>query len=178
VENQSFTSSAELSALLSNGLLNHWEKSSDELNILGKRKFKSAQSSSRLFFKEKRNKLVMCHICIIHWHALHTETHDHYINRWTGRSLIRSSVEVQVQALEPAEVFLLTISDGNSDKASDQRWAYKTHSLCGALHQLLYSATVFYLVLAYHVCSSSTHMLSEEHWTSVEQSSPWKNSWS
>jgi hypothetical protein len=63
VKNESFTSSAELSPLLSNGLLNHWEKSSDELNILGNRKFKSAQSSSRLFFKEKRNMLAICHIC-------------------------------------------------------------------------------------------------------------------
>ena len=43
------TSSGELSPLLSNGLLNHWEKSSDELNMLGNKKLSSAHSSSRLF---------------------------------------------------------------------------------------------------------------------------------
>jgi len=45
------TSSAELSPLLWNGLLNHCEKSSDELNILGSRKLSSAHNSSRLFYK-------------------------------------------------------------------------------------------------------------------------------
>jgi hypothetical protein len=76
---------------------------------------------------------------------------------------VELSVKVEGQALEPAEVFLLTIADENSDKASGQHSAYKTRFLYGALHRLLYSATGFCKVLAYHVCSSSTHMLSEEH---------------
>jgi hypothetical protein len=76
--------------------------------------------------------------------------------------------------LVPAEEFLLTIGDESSDKASNQHWAYKMHSLYGALHQWLYNATVFCLALAYHACSSNTRMLSKEHWTSDEQSSPWK----
>jgi hypothetical protein len=51
------TSSAELSPLLSNGLLNHWEKSSDELNMLGSKKLSSAHNSSRLFCTRENNKI-------------------------------------------------------------------------------------------------------------------------
>ena len=48
------TSSGELSPLLLNGLLNHWEKSSDELNMLGSKKLSKAHSSSRLFCKHDK----------------------------------------------------------------------------------------------------------------------------
>lgn len=47
------TSSVELSPLLSNGLLNHWEKSSDELKMFGNKKLSNAHSSSRLFCNRK-----------------------------------------------------------------------------------------------------------------------------
>lgn len=48
------TSSGELSPLLWNGLLNHWEKSSDELKMLGNKKLSSAHNSSRLFYIKKK----------------------------------------------------------------------------------------------------------------------------
>lgn len=50
------TWSAELSPLLSNGLLNHWEKSSDELKIFGNKKLSSAHNSSRLFYIAEKTK--------------------------------------------------------------------------------------------------------------------------
>jgi hypothetical protein len=43
-----------LSPLLSKGLLNHCEKSSDELNMVGNKKFRSAHNSSRLFYNNNR----------------------------------------------------------------------------------------------------------------------------
>lgn len=52
------TWSAELSPLLSNGLLNHWEKSSDELKIFGNKKLSSAHNSSRLFYIAGKNKTI------------------------------------------------------------------------------------------------------------------------
>jgi len=48
-------SSADGSATFSKGLLNHWAKSSEELKMLGNKKFSSAHSSSKLFWNDKHN---------------------------------------------------------------------------------------------------------------------------
>jgi hypothetical protein len=71
--------------------------------------------------------------------------------------------EKKTKEEKPAMVFQLTAICESSGSVSSQHSTCKKHSLCGGLHQLLYSASVLCSALVYHACSSDIHTLSKEH---------------
>jgi hypothetical protein len=104
-------SSADGSATFSKGLLNHWAKSSEELKILGNRKFNKAHSSSKLFWNDKHNRITLTSECNIQSHNLahftkvssRQNNHKRGLNdEWIKKRFSRGNSRNQVRTIEHA----------------------------------------------------------------------------
>lgn len=107
------TCSAEVSTTVSKGLLNHWAKSSEELKMLGSKKFKRAHSSSKLFCTDK-----ITINCLKFLQNITSTFCKHLLGR-------------KIPELES----LWVVAYCCFDNVAALHWVCRTHSLCGDLHQ-------------------------------------------